>query len=91
MKLLSRSRHDHRLALLGESETNVRLVAVVPPQVTAPGACFLVKDGNGEVHPTGASSRQAALRELGGFAIRGAAAPLLLLAPDGTPTGDRLA
>ncbi|MCU1587404.1 MAG: hypothetical protein JWN31_897 [Frankiales bacterium] len=71
---------------------SVRLVFVPPPRGEAEeGACFLVQDAHGAVHSTGSSSRRAALRELGGLAMRGLPAPLILLNPDGSPTGDRLA
>lgn len=70
----------------------VRLVLVPPPRSEMEdGSCFLVQDAEGVVHTTGSSSRRAALRQLGGLAMRGLPAPLILLDPDGTPTGDRLA
>jgi hypothetical protein len=71
---------------------SVRLVVVPPPRTEAEdGACFLVQDAEGAVHSTGSSSRREALRELGSLAVRGLPAPLILLSPDGSPTGDRLA
>ena len=90
MKLLRRP-PSTRLSF-AEEEPSVRLVVVPPPRTEAPeGSCFLVRDGDGNVHQTGAVSRRAALRELGGFAVRGVSAPLILLDPDGSPTGDRIA
>lgn len=73
-----------------EPTSDVRIV-VVPPRRSEEDGCYLVKDGLGEIHPTGTHDRREALREMGGFAVRGAAAPLVLLWPDGSPTGDRIA
>ena len=91
MKLRHRP-HPGLLGFAEEVEQNVRVIHVPPPRTELPeGACYLVEDGEGVVHETGATTRQAALRELGGFAVRGVAAPLILLGPDGAPTGDRIA
>ena len=74
-----------------EERPSVRLVFVPPPRSEVEdGSCFLVQDAEGVVHSTGRSSRREALRELGGLAMRGLPAPLILLSPDGAPTGDRL-
>lgn len=89
MKLRHRPQPDLPAA---PEEQNVRLLLVPPPRTEmTDGAGYLVRDGEGNVHPTGSNSRREALRELGGFAVRGMTAPLILLAPDGVPTGDRIA
>lgn len=90
MRLLHRSRSHGPVITLPE-EPSVRLLPFVPPQCGEPGGCYLVRDGAGEVHQTQATTRKEALREMGGLAVRGAAAPLFLLTPGGEPTGDRLA
>jgi hypothetical protein len=74
-----------------DEEPSVKLVFVPPPRTESTGQCFLVRDGRGTVHPTTSTTRREALRELGSLAVRGMAAPLILLSPDGSPTGDRLA
>lgn len=90
MKLLNRSRSSAPTITLPE-EPSVRLVPYVPPQPGEPGEVYLVRDGRGEIHQTQSTTRKEALREMGGIAVRGAAAPLFLLTPGGEPTGDRLA
>lgn len=90
MKL--RHRQPISPAVTEDAEPSVRLVFVPPPR-NEPGArgTFLVRDAEGVVHSTGSTSRREALRELGALAVRGLPAPLILLSPDGSPTGDRLA
>jgi hypothetical protein len=91
MKLRHRSRPDVP-SLADAHEQNVRVLLVPPPRTElVEGGCYLVRDGDGAVHQTSSLTRHEALRELGGFAVRGIAAPLILLAPDGSPTGDRIA
>lgn len=77
-------------AASAEPSTDVRIV-VAPRRSEEYDGYYLVQDALGAVHDTGTRDRREALRELGGFAVRGAAAPLILLGPDGSPTGDRIA
>ncbi|MCW2542844.1 MAG: hypothetical protein JWM40_396 [Frankiales bacterium] len=91
MKL--RHRQSARIATRArDEEPSVRLILVPPPRDEPDlTGCYLVQDAEGTIHSTGSTSRREALRELGGLAMRGMPAPLLLLSPHGAPTGDRLA
>jgi hypothetical protein len=77
-----------------EPECNVRIVPHPRTAAASDGDAmlghYLVLDGEGRVHETGASDRHQALRDLGRFSLRGTPPPLVLLLPDGTPTGDRI-
>lgn len=51
---------------------------------------YAVRDDSGATHER-FPSRGEAVRRMSVMALRGAALPLMVLSPDGVPTGDRLA
>ena len=95
MKLLHRTRLAAPEARPEDSEGNVRVLTAIPPQQPmgkgkSKSSCYLVRDAHGQVVSTGTQDRREALRELSCLAVRGASVPLVLLHPDGSPTGDRI-
>jgi hypothetical protein len=74
-----------------EPSSHIRLLHTGPLRTDLPSdSPYVIEDGLGVRHEIDAETRRDALRAMSHLCLRGTPLPLLLLDPEGLPTGDRI-